>query len=154
IRLDDRFVLFGVGDDHIGVGGDDHIYRVDLDDRWGDLPDIGRPYPLPDDDPVVRLFESESKPPHELEKPKGGYMLGSDSSHGMFVVPGGLVVELLTTAIGLWDATGRWLGHVKATSSLPGALLRGGFAVSPDGRRIVSMNYETRICVWNVDELA
>jgi hypothetical protein len=167
IRLDDRLVLLGVGDDHIGGGGDDHIYRVDLGDGPGDVPDIGRPYPLPDDDPVVRLghwdscqnsfksFGSAPKPPHELEKPNGGYRSGTDSSGWMFLVPGGLVVELLTTAIGLWEfATGRWLGQVKAAGSTSGGLLRGGFAVSPDGRRIVSANPGTRICVWNVNELA
>ncbi|MGE5155963.1 MAG: hypothetical protein ACM3JP_00515 [Betaproteobacteria bacterium] len=159
IRLDGRLVLLGVGEDY-------HIYRVDLDDRWGDQPDIGQPYPLPEDDPVVRLAHwngssdsftssvSMPKPPHDLEKPNGGYRSGTDSSSGLFLASGGLVVEQLTTAIGVWQlATGRWLGHVRATESTD-ELLRGGFAVSPDGRRIVSANPATRICVWNVDELA
>jgi hypothetical protein len=146
LRLDDRLVLIGVGEDH-------HIYRVDLDDASGDLPEIGTPYPLPDDDPVVILgtwdsarnvFEPRTSalaPPHGLEKPGGGYRLGTDTPGATFLAPGGLVVELMTTGIGLWEFdTGRWLGYLRATSSTPGALLRGGFAVSPDGRRIVSAN--------------
>ncbi len=170
VLLDGRFAM-------LGIGADQHIYRIDLGSE--ETEDSGPLPVLPPAPAALRsnghedssgrcsyLLELDSRgadkpvPPLEiaLERPPGDLdsYVQNAFQNGFLESSGRFIIKQNTFDMGVWHHPGgSWAGQLAVMGNRygGGGVLEGECAVSPDGSHLICSAHGT-VRVWKLDELA